>query len=341
MTKRVGVLFVHGMGERKRLQHLNECVDDIVAAMRENLGVNVDDRPAMGEAPRRLVVGDTVIECHEVYWADLNEDDTTADQVRFWFWALSMWNARRVIDRSKFIPGAGKMRIPKGVLSPVAHAIARFRLYGVCFIFVPILFVLTVVKFPLKRTRLGNWLGPDTVYTLLRDVKLYEQERWRIPHSPKIRLEEPRVEIRRRMIQKLVEMGLQGYDSCYVFAHSLGSIVAWNGLMETEHSLPNYLDAKIWSQCTQPIPSGPNRGRSLAVTRGNAGPTALMMPARPKFLTNANAIIDRTRLFNGRVDRSVWSEKGSLFGRKVTAVAYVHGELVATTEHLVRDLQEF
>jgi hypothetical protein len=31
------------------------------------------------------------IEFNEVYWADLGEEPTLPRQIRFWFWALSMW----------------------------------------------------------------------------------------------------------------------------------------------------------------------------------------------------------------------------------------------------------
>jgi len=53
-----------------------------------------------------------------------------------------------------------------------------------------------------------------------------------------------RVAIRRRMIATLIDVYNAPYDRWYVLGHSLGTVVAWNGLMETAHCLPNYLSKR-------------------------------------------------------------------------------------------------
>lgn len=46
--------------------------------------------------------------------------------------------------------------------------------------------------------------------------------------------EPPRAAIRRRMVPTMVDVAAAGYDRWYILAHSLGSVVAWNGLMEIQ-----------------------------------------------------------------------------------------------------------
>jgi hypothetical protein len=80
----------------------------------------------------------------------------------------------------------------------------------------------------------------------LSGVKLYSQD-MRAGGSPMDGPDEPpRAAIRRRMVRTMVDVAAAGYDRWYILAHSLGSIVAWNGVMETERALPNYLDRERW-----------------------------------------------------------------------------------------------
>src|SRR5262249_6754266 len=55
---------------------------------------------------------DLLVELNEVYWADLGEKPTLPNQIKFWFWALSMWSVA-ARDHSP-LPGQSKMYRPKG-----------------------------------------------------------------------------------------------------------------------------------------------------------------------------------------------------------------------------------
>ena len=74
------------------------------------------------------------------------------------------------------------------------------------------------------------------------NVKLYQDRRYHSAPSVDGMVERPRVAIRKRMARGLVRMALQGYGRWYVVAHSLGTVVAHNGLNELSETLPNYLD---------------------------------------------------------------------------------------------------
>ena len=77
----------------------------------------------------------------------------------------------------------------------------------------------------------------------LGDIKLY-QEGKRQGKGPLVDLgKPPRVSIRRRMIKGLVEMSSRDYDRWYVLSHSLGTIVAFNGLMTTEEIISESLNS--------------------------------------------------------------------------------------------------
>ena len=77
---------------------------------------------------------------------------------------------------------------------------------------------------------------------------------------------------------------LHGY---YIFAHSLGTVVAFNGMMELSLTLPNYLTEEEWSALH---PDFKQQAPSPA--------PANQMPRRPPWLGPQDAI-NRSRIFEG------------------------------------------
>jgi hypothetical protein len=69
--------------------------------------------------------------------------------------------------------------------------------------------------------------------------------------------EPPRVSIRRRMIRTIADVALAKYDRWYVMGHSLGSVVAFNGLMESAYAWPGYVDEERWEQLVDNGFAGP------------------------------------------------------------------------------------
>lgn len=311
--KRVGLLLVHGVGEQRRFEHLSGEVRHLVSALQEQVGdkrrVSVHARTsrdaaygaehetwlAEGEAPIRIDVrgdkGDVEINVHEVWWADLDEPTTLRAQIRFWLWGLSLWLVKRY-HKSK-LPGANlHMRLPHaptGIWLGVVMCLTRIRLFAVATIFLLTLLSLSLVNFVFRRFLAGRIPGPDILVSYVGDVKLYQQRHQPAKGPIADMNQPPRVAIRRRMVRAMVDVALEPYDRWYVLAHSLGTVVAWNGLMESAHCLPNYLDQARWKRC---------KDKRLGVRHpdGAPGPVDDMRPPRPNWLHDAD-IIDRAKLF--------------------------------------------
>lgn len=132
---------------------------------------------------------------------------------------------------------------------------------------------------------------PEIFANYLGDVKLMVQEGRRTEGTLEDLGWPPRVSIRRRMVRMLVEMATQDvpFDRWYIFAHSLGTVVAHNGLNETALCLANYLDEDTWNKAM--------KGKlTCQVAAGNGADKKNMMPARPTWLGDLHAI-DRAALF--------------------------------------------
>ena len=317
-VERIGIVLVHGMGEQRRFEHLSSEVRDLLAALDADPNVlhTVDTRStrdsAVGAeqqswraekgAPVRVdiryVSGEheekrQTLEFHEVWWADLDDKATLWNQVKFWFWGLGMWRAKRFCR--PYLPGAAGMSPPGATAGGKAAlwervaraAVVRARLFGAAVVFLLTAITLDLLKAVLRWLRLGR-LGSGTLYRYLGDVKLY-QDRGRPGKGP---LEDHglprRVAIRRRMVTTLVTVAGWKYDRWYVLAHSLGSVVAFNGLMETAHALPNYLSetALKGAVCFRGLDSAT---ASDALKR--------MSPRRPVWVRDG-CTLDRKKLFS-------------------------------------------
>lgn len=83
---------------------------------------------------------------------------------------------------------------------------------------------------------------------------------------------------------------MQNYDRWYILAHSQGTVIAFNGLMETEQALPNYLSQELWEELKVKNPD--------LITKTTEELPKKMMPTRPAWLEN-NDTISRRELFCG------------------------------------------
>ena len=93
----------------------------------------------------------------------------------------------------------------------------------------------------------------DVLYQYVGDVKLYQDREKKQGGSFADHYLPRRFAIRRRMVDSLVSAYQQNYDRWYVMAHSLGSVVAFNGLMETAHALPNYLSKTTYHRLPEQL----------------------------------------------------------------------------------------
>lgn len=306
---RVGVLLVHGIGEQRQFEHLEEVVRNIASVLQADSELSVDicvrvnrDAAYGAEqqtwraeeiAPVQVEIVDrngrvTELEFKEVWWADLDEPISWGTILSFWGWSLSLWSKRqyRVLRYGK---GQEDMRPPTEVTRKSGISLFdRFYLFLVSFVvflIVPLLSLLSV----LSRNILNSQIRPDILAQYLGDVKLYQQEA-RLGKGPLVDLgNKPRVSIRRRLIEAFVDMSLDNYDRWYVLSHSQGTVVAFNGLMELESALPNYLNRDLWEKW---------RSRHFSKTKDPLTPEQArkMLPKRPGWL-DLDDIIDRRQLF--------------------------------------------
>ena len=275
---------------------------EIVSAPGGELHATADSWSA--RPPVRVYVKDlassrrTQIDFHEVWWADVNEPYSLMKQLRFWMWSLSVWlypNKRRSL-----LPTAGAVTPPSSPHGRALEAWNRLRLLGIGFVAVLLAASVGLVTFLAER--LLKLAPPDIVRTFVNyvaGVKLYNQKHRMgagIPSSPVDFLdsmgEPPRVSIRRRMIRTLMIMGGERYDRWYVFAHSLGSVVAFNGLMETAYAWPGYFDYDTWHEAkTAPKPLA-----GLAQNGWPDPPPGDTLPTRPVWAA-PREIAYRSRIF--------------------------------------------
>ena len=309
--ERIGIVLVHGIGEQGRFEHLSSEVRDLLAAFDAdpNVRCTVDTRStrdsAVGAqqeswlaetgAPVRIdiryVDGEgekqqQSLDIHEVWWADLDDKATLWNRVKFWFWGLGMWRAKRFCQA--YLPGAKKgMSPPQATAGRKAALWARAALFGFAVVFLLTAITLNLLNAVLRGLRLGR-LGSDVLYRYVGDAKLY-QDRGRPGQGP---LEDRglprRVAIRRRMVAALVTAARGDYDRWYVLGHSLGSVVAFNGLMETAHALPNYLSKTALTGALDFRKSEPNANPNVKH----------MSPRRPVWICDDGLTLDRKKLFS-------------------------------------------
>lgn len=318
-NERIGVLLVHGIGEQLEQGHLVGEASNIVLALEEALKAEARRDPSrkftIGVAHHRrdpardLEARDPVAplivtvrwfdsasgrlaetkEYHfrEAYWADLDEPATLMNNIAFWFWAFSMWAVRWMPWQGNLSQGRARfMRPAEPTTAPISLWV-RFRLLLTAIVFMPIVAGLVLLGTLAKKLGFGESRLLEFLVAYMGDIKLYQAAHWsggnRMPDID----QPPRIAIRRRMVRTLVDLALDDHDRWYVLAHSLGTVVALNGLMETAHCLPNHLDRERWNLCQQRFPT---------VAPDMAGTEYVMQPRRPAWLAPVD-FIDRFALF--------------------------------------------
>ncbi len=330
VPERVGVVVVHGIGEQRRFEHLDWQVRCIVAALQARPKAKVTVEITRGQtsvfqaqqdtwssgASVRIVVADpnsaklVHIYVHEVWWADVNEPYSFSKQLRFWFWGLTVWSYPG--KAATTLATRASVRVPAVAGETTrnrffARTWVRLRLLGVGF--VAVIGAASIGMITFLADRLLNLRAPDFVQVFVNyvaGVKLYNQKiRLGAGFPPEHRdfldnlNEPPRVSIRRRMIRTLVQMAegltINGakvdYDRWYVFAHSLGALVAFNGLMEAAYAWPGYFDEEFWGQLRSRGFAGPAQPHWPL-----PGPHEMTMPARPVW-ASANEVAYKSKLF--------------------------------------------
>jgi len=324
--RKVGLLFVHGIGQQQPFEHLRASVSEIAELLGRDKDTScaVTDRTEGWKDPVGTVTttsADTVpitltvhrgdethrFECHEVYWGDLGARSGLLDTIGFWLWGLGQWccpvyrdldpaqlpkDAKQANGEATDRPVSQLARLPGSVAGHFGGEVwarALLALSGLGAL-------LTLVSWSLVKRIGGAALhttpNPSLLVQYVGDVRTYE-ERARPGDTA---LSDPgfprRVGIRRRMITQMVGMGArEDLDAWYVVAHSLGTVVAYNGLTEIGHALPNYLGKAQWNALDDAF-----KADDGCIRRGK-DELSVMMPARPAWVQD-DQVINRKLLFD-------------------------------------------
>jgi hypothetical protein len=308
-VRRVGILVIHGVGEQTRFEHLEEIALNLAkaagtASVDMKYGSQTErhaEQQSWHESP--LIVrwqGEKQwIEAHfrEVYWADFGMGVTVMDWLRMLWWIISMPGAR------VFSAGDGQAQesanLPLYELQapskPTQRArfLARTYLGFVCSIATPLVLFAKPIEMLLARLISWNVPLPRVLMHTLGNVMLYQDAKVFIDRLESFN-EKRRNGIRRRMVQGLLAMATdaeQGkLDAFYVIGHSLGTVIAFNALMECPAALPNFLSHEEWKNLPK-----------LFKISGPPTPPDLI-PPRPPWLNpgdsiNRHALLEKCKGF--------------------------------------------
>lgn len=327
-VERVGVILVHGIGEQRRFQHLDGQSRELIRALQamqergdvEQVSIDVAsagaaafhaEQDTWSAGPRAAVTfvvhhelngqpSETRLCVHEVWWADVNEPYSLAKQFRFWLWGLAVW----------LHPGKGRSHRPSAHrVEPITVGRGlslwnRVQLFLVGTFFVLVGYSIGIISFLLSR--LFNLQQPKLLRVLanyISAVKLYSQRRrfgeGLIPHDEEFIDsvgEPPRVSIRRRMMRTIADVACNRYGRWYILAHSQGTVVAFNGLMDSAYAWPGYLDERRWKRLKRTGFAGNAHGRYLDELP-SADDARETLPRRPGW-AEPNEIVFRDGVFD-------------------------------------------
>jgi hypothetical protein len=313
--RRIAVLVVHGIGEQTRFEFLETVASNLYRAVRRNpqrrakayIELRRGDQAMRGAAAESWRTAPAVVgwqapagehievQFREVYWADLDLPVSWRGSFKLLCWALGVSGLRFYTDARVGPAAQHGMCEPDYPQSGSARLWTRTRLFCISWLFFYIVISVFLLDWLLlRRVPLFNNFR-KLVHNYLGDVKLYQDWFRRDDDTLEAVGQKSRVAIRGRMIRALVATAAQMYatrkteklDGYYIIAHSLGTVVAFNGLMETGLALPNYLSREEWAG----LPTKLKQRTSKTAPK-------VQMPTRRPWLMPRDAI-HRGRLFDG------------------------------------------
>ena len=284
-SRRIGVLVVHGVGDQTCFEHLENIamhlwdaltVKGRLASLNDLPPTRQETKPYVQirrgtDIPYRAHIGTSWREpassiswwspkyqrwteavFDEIHWSDLKMPLTLGNWVTLIYWAMSIW-AVRLFHTSRFHKVGQHVNQAPERLTPPEQLKVRGKLFLTSILFILILSTIGVVFFVLSKFFQAHWIRGvyGLIYNYLGDVKLYQDHFARKEPNLEVIGEKSRVAIRRRMVRAMIQMAKacqnSGLDRYYIVAHSLGTIVAYNALMDAEDILPNYLTYEEWT----------------------------------------------------------------------------------------------
>lgn len=309
--KRIGILVVHGIGEQTRFEHLEAIAGNLFKALSQDPARKPQIQIRRGDqaplhSPTESWLNVPVIvswwseemqrwidaHFHEVTWADLDMPDSLPNWVRLVGWGLAMPGLKLVDSTRTFQARASHVCLPIR-LSVVRRFFVRLELFGVSLLFFLMLTSINMLSWILRRLAIRFTpieRARVIIYDYLGDVKLYQD--WAIRDDGLEALgEKSRAAVLRRAVRALAAMAGEvrhkRMDEYYLFAHSLGTVIAFNALMELGITLPNHFSEEEWAALPPEFK-----------TQAAYDAPSPQKPRRPYWLGKRDAI-DRGALFAG------------------------------------------
>jgi adenosine deaminase len=275
MARRIGILVVHGIGTQSRFEHLANVARNFVSGARLVYGedkVSVE-QPAVREASfRRIAAGEAnpaessgevaerprltvliragsdeiAIDFREMWWHDLGTIPTLGSVFTFWLWVISLAGTHGYFEQSR---PRSPLRAPANKSTEkggVAFS-TRFSVFWWTNLFflllLPARLLIRLVAFIPGLGRIDVF---RTVFAYMSSVQMY-QERERKHGGALTDFDQSRrASIQRRFANHLVDMAVEKHDSWYILGHSLGSVIAFKGLMSPGSALARYMSINRW-----------------------------------------------------------------------------------------------
>ena len=284
-SRRIGVLVVHGVGDQTCFEHLENIATHMWQALTDRGRLVAPNHPPPTrqqtkpyvqirrgtDIPYRAHIGTSWREpassiswwspayqrwteavFDEIHWSDLKMPLTFWNWLKLIYWAMSIWMVR-LFKTSRFHKAGSAVNQPPMPLTHGEKMGVRLKLFFTSVLFFLILSTIGVVFFVLSKFFQAHWIRGvyGLIYNYLGDVKLYQDHFARKEPNLEVIGEKSRVAIRRRMVRAVIEMAKAcrngEFDGYYIVAHSLGTVVAYNALMDAEDILPNYLTYEEWT----------------------------------------------------------------------------------------------
>ncbi|MGH7260461.1 MAG: hypothetical protein ACREI9_07235 [Nitrospiraceae bacterium] len=338
---RIGILVIHGVGEQTRFEYLEAIAGNLFKALSQDparkpqIQIRRGDQAPLHAPTESWQNAPAIVSwwsqetqrwidahLHEVTWADLDLPDSVPNWLRLVGWGLAMPGIKLVDSTKTFQARQQHVCLPIR-LSPGRRFFVRLQLFGVSLLFFLMLTSINMFSWVLRR--LSIRFAPierarGIIYDYLGDVKLYQD--WAIRDDGLEALgEKSRASIQRRSVRALAAMAGEilnkRLDEYYLFAHSLGTVIAFNALMELDVTLPNYFSEEEWAA----LPS------ALKTQAGYDAPDP-QKPRRPYWLGKRDAI-DRAALFAGLKGLLTMGSPLNKFAAMWPAIVPVNREVLA------------
>jgi hypothetical protein len=247
---RVGVLLVHGIGDQRRYQHLQNVVERLVRALVNRYGSDnvAVELPGVNGDASAIIHSDgreTIIDFTEMWWRDLGQRPTLLlAKLGFWLWAISLPGTKGYFTSpigDRVNPESDQAQKEK--LDLKARIGLALRTTCIFVLLSPAAMILRLAEL-IPGVRTVPFM--HSVFTYLSSVQLYQERSVSQPGALTDFDQARRISIQRRMANLLINMSQQNYERWYIPAHSLGSVIALKSLMYDGVTFARFMPIRLW-----------------------------------------------------------------------------------------------